>query len=109
MWRRILPENVWLEGVFAYVRNVFYCSLVLAVGSYTHKHPPDFLRGIPLDHYLGYPVIAVGFLLFLLNLAYGLNQILKLKYNSWIKAFLFLVSIYITGWFVMVVWLFRVK
>lgn len=103
-----LDSNL-IGKLFVHIRNVFYCSLILAVGSYTHDHPPDFLRGTPLDPYWGFPLIAIGLFLFLLNLADSLNQILKIKYNSLVKMFLFLIHVVVTGWLVMVVWFFRMK
>ncbi len=109
MWNRIFIDSNLIEKMFVYIRNIFYCSLILAVGSYTHDHPPDFLRGTPLDRYWGYPLIAIGLFLFLLNLVDSLNQILNIKYNSIIKIFVFSIHVVLTGWLVMVVWFFRMK
>lgn len=109
VWHRIFFDSNVLEKLFVSIRNVFYCSLILAVGSYTHDHPPGFLRGTRLDPYWGYPLIGIGLFLFLLNLVNSLNQILKLKYNSFVKIFLFLIHIVLTGWLVVVVWYFRMK
>jgi len=98
-----------LETLWAQIRNVFYCSLILAVGSYTHDHPPDFLLGTPLDPYWGYPLIAIALFLFLLNLADGLNQVLKINYNALVKTFLILIHGVLTSWLVMVMWFFRIR
>lgn len=109
VWTRIFLDSNLIGKMFVYIRNVFYCSLILAVGSYTHDHPPDFLRGTPLDPYWGYPLIAIGIFMFLLNLVDSLNQILKIKYNSFVKIFVFSIHVVLTGWLAMVVWVFRMK
>ena len=109
VWHSIFLDSKLIEKLFVYIRNVFYCSLILAVGSYTHDHPPDFLRGTPLDPYFGYPLIGIGLFLFLLNLVDSLNQMLKIKYNSLAKIFLFLIHVVLTGWLAMVMWFFRMK
>ena len=109
VWHSIFLDSKLIEKLFVHIRNVFYCSLILAVGSYTHDHPPDFLYGTPLDPYFGYPLIAIGLFLFLLNLVDSLNQILKIKYNSLAKIFLFLIHVVLTGWLAMVMWFFRMK
>lgn len=109
VWLRIFHDSNLIEKMFVNIRNVLYCSLILAVGSYTHDHPPDFLRGTPLDPYWGYPLIAIGIFLFLLNLVDSLNQILKLKYNSFVKIFVFSIHVVLTGWLAMVVFFFRMK
>lgn len=109
MWHRFFIDSNLIEKLFANIRNVLYCTFILAVGSYTHDHPPDFLSGTQLDPYFGYPLIAIGLFLFLLHLVDGLNQILKIKYNSLIKSFLCLIHVVLTGWLVIVVLLFRIK
>ncbi len=109
VWLRIFRDSNLIERTFVNIRNVLYCSLILAVGSYTHDHPPDFLRGTPLDSYSGYPLIAIGIFLFLLNLVDSLNHILKLKSNSFVKIFVFSIHVVLTGWLAMVVWFFRMK
>lgn len=109
MWYKIFIDNNLIEKLFANIRNVLYCSFILAVGLYTHDYPPDFLSGTSLDPYFGYPLIAIGLFLFLLHLVDGLNQILKIKYNSLLKSFLCLIHIVLTGWLVIVVLLFRMK
>ena len=109
MWQKLFFDGVWLERIFVYVRNVLYCSLILAVGSYTHKNPPAFLQRLPGDPYWGYPLIAFGILLFSLNLAVILNEIWKLKAHSLIKTLLVLLSVYLTSWLVAVIWLFRIR
>ena len=98
-----------LEKLWAQIRNLFYCSLILAVGSYTHDHPPGFLRGTPLDPYWGYPLIAIGLFLFLLNLVDSLNQVLKINYNAWVKTLLIAIHGVLTSWLVMVMFFFRMR
>ena len=109
MWQRLFSDSAWLDGLFAYIRNILYCSLILAVGSYTHKSPPEFLRELPLAPYLGYPMIVGGIVLFLLNLAFGLNRIFKLKVHVFVKSLLVLAIVYLTSWLVMVIWFFRIR
>ena len=109
VWQMIFLDSNLIEKLFVYLRNVFYCSLILAVGSYTHDHPPDFLRGTPLDRYFGYPLIVFGLVLFLLNLVNAFNHIRKIKYNSLVKTLLFLIHVFVTGWLAIVVWFFRMK
>lgn len=109
VWHRILPDSNQIEKVFAHIRNIFYCSLILAVGLYTHDHPPGFLRGTPFDPYWGYPLIAIGIFLLLLNLADSLNQILKSDYHFAVKISVFSIHVVATGWLAMVVGFFRVK
>ncbi len=98
-----------LERLWAQIRNVFYCSLILAVGSYTHVNPPGFLRGTALDPYWGYPLIAIGLFLFLLNLLDVLNQVLKINYNAWVKTLLIAIHGVLTSWLVLVMFFFRIR
>lgn len=105
MWDKIAIVK---EQVFIYIRNIFYCSLIFAVGSYIHAHPPGFLTRLPFDRYWGYPIIIIGLLLFLLNLVDALNCLLKTSFNIVIKVILVLMAVYLTGWLVMVVWMFKV-
>ncbi len=109
MWYRNFLDSDLIEKLFVYIRNVFYCALILAVGSYTHVHPPEFLPNTLLGPYFGYPLIAFGLFMFLLNLVDALNQILKIKYNSFVKIFVFSIHVVLTGWLAMVVWVFRMK
>ena len=109
VWHKIFLDSNVIEKLFVSIRNVFYCSLILAVGSYTHDHPPEFLQGTRLDPYWGYPLIAIGLFLFLLNLVDSVNQLVKMKYNSFAKIFLLLIHIVLTGWLVVIVWYFRMK
>ena len=108
-WYGIFLDSNLVEKVFGHVRNVFYCSLILAVGSYTHDYPPDFLRGTPFDPYWGYPLIGIGLFLLLLNLVDSLNQILKSNYHFLLKILVFSIHIVVTGWLAMVVWFFRMR
>ena len=109
MKHRIVLDSNLLERFFAHIRNVFYCSLILAVGSHTHDHLPEFLRGTSLSQYWGYPLIGIGLMLFLMNLVDGLSQVLKTRYNLFVKVLLSLIVIVLTCWLVLVVWFFRVK
>jgi hypothetical protein len=109
VWYRIFLDSDLVEKVFAHVRNVFYCSLILAVGLYTHDHPPDFLLGTSFDPYWGYPLIGIGFFLFLLNLVDSLNRIPKSNYPSLVKIFVFSIHVVVTGWLAIVVLFFRMK
>ena len=109
VWHRIFLDSDLLEKLFVHVRNVFYCSLILAVGLYTHDHPPGFLLGTSFDPYWGYPLIGIGFFLFVLNLVDGLNRILKSNYPSLVKIFVFSIHVVLTSWLVMAMWSFRMK
>lgn len=109
MWHRIFIDNDLIEKLFVYIRNVFYCALILAVGLYTHVHPPEFFPNTLLDPYFGYPLIVFGLFMFLLNLVDASNQILKLKYNSLVKALLIFIYVFVTGWLAIVVCFFRMK
>ena len=108
-WYRMFFDTNLLEKLWAQIRNIFYCSLILAIGSYTHVNPPGFLRGTPLDPYWGYPLIAIALFLFLLNLVDALNQVLKINYNAWVKTLLIAIHGVLTSWLVMVMFFFRMR
>jgi hypothetical protein len=68
-----------LDAVFLHLRNLFYCSLIIAAGAYAHANPPEWVRNIYANEIFGYPIIAIGAFLLLLNLAGGIYKLSKLK------------------------------
>ena len=90
----IFTDNVLIGNFFVNVRNIFYCTLIFAAGSYANNHQPDFVLGTFWEQYWGYPLIFIGTLLFLVNLIHYTIRIFKLK-NHWSTNF-FIVLIHVT-------------
>ena len=108
-WYALFLDSSVIRTIFEHIRNIFYCSLILAVGFYTHDHPPAFFDGSRFDGYWGYPLIGVGLFLFLLNLADSVILIMKSKFSLWFRLVGSLFTIFATTWLVIVVGLFRVR
>ena len=81
VWHKMFLDSSLIGSLFTHIRNVFYCSFILAIGSYFHDHPPDFLLETPYASYLGYPLITIGLCLFMVNLLNSITNIKKLQYN----------------------------
>ena len=73
-------EKGRVKTIFDHLRNLFYCSLIIAAGSYVHANPPEWAQRISVSEVFGYPIIAVGVLLMLLNLADGIYKLSKLEH-----------------------------
>lgn len=108
-WYTLFLDSGIIRTIFEHIRNIFYCSLILAVGLYTHDHPPVILDSPRFAGYWGYPLIGVGIFLFLLNLADSVVLIMKSKFGLAFRLFAALFTIFGTAWLVMVVGLFRVR
>jgi hypothetical protein len=105
----IFTDNALIGNFFAYIRNIFYCTLIFAAGSYAHNHEPDFILGTFWEQYWGYPLILIGILLFLVNLIHFTIRIFKLKYHWSTHFFIVLVHITLSVRTAMVVLNFRMK
>jgi hypothetical protein len=66
-----------VKTIFDHLRNLFYCALIIAAGSYVHANPPEWALRISAREVFGYPIIAIGVLLMLLNLADGIYKLSK--------------------------------
>jgi hypothetical protein len=109
LWHEMFVDSSVINRLFLHIRNVFYCSLVVAVGSYIHDSPPDFLPETPYTSYLGYPLIIIGLFLFIVNLLDGINHIMKHQYGLFVKIFLILINLILTGWLATMAWVFRIQ
>ena len=98
-----------IDKLFTSVRNILYCTFILAVGKHIHDHPPAFLAENQFVSYIGLPIIGFGLFLFLLHLADGINEISKLNYNFWLKMILCFIHVYLTVVLLIVVWFYRVN
>ncbi len=107
-WYALFLDSKIVRTIFEHIRNTFYCSLILAVGLYTHDNPPSFFANSRFDGW-GYPLIGVGLFLFLLNLADSVLLIMKSKFGLGFRVLAALFTIFGTAWLVMVVGLFRVR
>ena len=85
VWHKMFLDSSLIGSLFSHIRNVFYCSLILAIGSYIHAHPPGFLLETPYASYWGYPLITIGLYLFVVNLLDSINHIQRLQYNMFVK------------------------
>ena len=98
-----------VNAIFIHVRNIVYCALILAAGSYVHSHPADWFIGTTIVEFLGYPIIGIGILLMLLNLADGIYRISKLKHHIVLEILLVLVYITLSLRLMVIMWEFRMQ
>ena len=105
----IFTDDALIGNFFVNVRNIFYCTLIFAAGSYANNNQPDFIRGAFWEQYWGYPLILIGILLFLINLIHFTIRIVKLKYHWSTHFFIVLVHITLSVRIAMLVWYFRMK
>jgi hypothetical protein len=76
-------EKDRVKTIFDHLRNLFYCALIIAAGAYVHDHPPEWALRISAREVFGYPIIAIGVLLMLLNLADGIYKLSKPESGRW--------------------------
>jgi hypothetical protein len=98
-----------LNAVFTHLRNLFYCSLIIAAGAYAHSSPPEWLKGIYTEKIFGYPIIAVGVFLMFLNLADGIYKISKLKHPVLLSILITLFYLFLAVRLVEIMVLFRMR
>jgi hypothetical protein len=73
-------EKGRVKTIFDHLRNLIYFALIIAVGSYVHANPPEWAKSISASKVFGYPIIAIGVILMLLNLSEGIYKLSKLKH-----------------------------
>lgn len=73
-------EKGRVKTIFDHLRNLFYCALIIAAGSYAHANPPEWALLISASAIFGYGIIAIGVLLMLLNLVDGIYKLSKLEH-----------------------------
>ncbi len=86
-------ENEAVKSIFDHLRNLFYCTLILAAGFFVNNKPPDWIAGTSLAPVSGYVAIGTGILLILLVFSDGIYKLSKLK-HPFILSFL-LVAFYV--------------
>ena len=106
-------RDVFVKGtvnsIFVHIRNLVYCGLVLAIGSYVQTNPAEWMLGTVFVEYSGLVFVLLGILLMLLNMADGLYRLSKLK-HSVILTTLFVVLYLVTSIrFVFIIWEFRLR
>ena len=92
-----------IDSLFIHIRNVFYCSLFFAVGSYTKQHPPAIIEGTFLRPIRGYLLIVIGIFLTVLSLADSVNHINKLNFAKTIKICALIFHFFVSFWVVVIV------
>lgn len=73
-------EKGRVKTIFDHLRNLFYCALIIAAGSYVHANPPEWALRISASEVFGYPIIAIGVILMVMNLADGIYKLSKLEH-----------------------------
>jgi hypothetical protein len=73
-------EKGRVKTIFDHLRNLFYCALIIAAGAYVHDNPPEWALRISASEVFGYPIIVIGGILVLLNLADGIYKLSKLEH-----------------------------
>ena len=108
-WHKMFFDSSLVGRLFLHIRNILYCSLILAIGSYVHENPPDLLSETLYASYLGYPLIIIGLFLFMVNLLDSINHIMNHQCSMFVKIFLILINIVLTGCLATMAWLFRMR
>ena len=98
-----------ISSLFIYIRNLFYCSLIFAAGSYAQHHPPPFIKDTFLSPISGYPLIIIGIILMLLNLLDSVKHMNKLNISKALKTYVFIFHVFVTLCLVIVLWQYRIK
>ena len=86
-------EKDTVKSIFDHIRNMFYCTLILAAGFYVNLHPPDWVAGSFLAPITGYGAIGTGILLMLLVFSDGIYKISKLDHPVFLS--LLLIAFYL--------------
>ena len=100
-------EKGTVNFIFQHIRNIMYCALIIAAGSYVHANPASFLLKTSLVNFSGWFIIGLGILLMVLNLADGIYRLSKYKNHILLDIVLTLIYILITIRLVVIVAEFR--
>jgi hypothetical protein len=98
-----------VKTIFDHLRNLFYCALIIAAGSYVHANPPEWALRISAREVFGYPIIAIGVLLMLLNLADGIYKLSKLEHPVLLSILITLFSLVLAVRLVEIMIIFRMR
>jgi hypothetical protein len=106
-------RDVFVKGtvnsIFVHIRNLVYCGLVLAIGSYVQTNPAEWLLGTVFVEYSGLVFIVLGILLMLLNMADGLYRLSKLKHPVILNTLFVVLYLVMSIRFVFIMWEFRLR
>ena len=81
-------DNNLSKAIFDHLRNVLFCSFLLAIGLVGVKNNTGIFFDKIQMNYSGIGFVGLSFILFCLNLYDGIRQISKLKYHFFLTIFL---------------------
>ena len=100
-------EQGLTKDIFDHVRNYLMCAFLIATGSYAMKYGSGGLLGVVTNEYTGIGIIALGFILALLNLYDGILRLSKFKHHLFLDIVLILLYIFISERIIEISWGFR--
>lgn len=74
-------EQGLTKNIFDHVRNYLMCAFLMATGTYAMKYGSGGLLDIVTSEFTGVGIIALGFILALLNLYDGIYRMSKFKHH----------------------------
>jgi len=80
LFLKLLDEGM-VKSIFDHIRNLFYCTLILAAGFFVNANPPDWLTETSLSQISGYMIIGIAIMLMLLLFVDVMYKLSKLKHH----------------------------
>lgn len=85
-----------IDSLFGYLRNLLLCTIIIAAGYHGHLNPPDWVIDTWLVRSWGFPLMAIGTILILLNLIDYLYKTLEFKLSRSTLIIFFTIHLFIS-------------
>ena len=97
------------KAIFDHVRNYLMCAFLMATGTYAMEQKAGWPADIGLTEFIGVGIVAVGFILALLNLYDGIYRLSKFKHHLILDVVLVLLYVILSERIIEISWGFRVS
>jgi len=106
---KLFYDDALINEIFLYLRNLLYCSIVLAAGAHVHRTPPDLILDTIFRPYWGYDLIAIGIFLLVLSMINSIIKLEKMEFSRLTKIVFIIFHFILSIRIVMVVLYFRMQ
>ncbi len=101
-------ENGFTKGIFDHIRNLLMCTFLLSIGTSQLKEQDDMFFSVTQGKYAGVSIIAVSFILMIINTFDGVRVINKAKFHILISISLVFLYLFLTIKIMEMGWDFRI-
>lgn len=101
-------EDGFTKVIFDHIRNVLICTFLLAIGTSQLKEPDEMFFSLTQGKNAGVGIIAISFILFVINTYDGVRAIHKTKFHSVISVLLIFLYLFFSIKLMEMGWDFRI-